>query len=228
MESKAKNNPELITNVEQCFHCGLPLKKSIFTSSIEGETKNFCCNGCKTAYELILTSGAECYYNNRDNFSEKPVNESKSYPYQSEEFRKLYIKEEGDVLRSVALHLDNIHCPSCIWVIEKVLETIDGVKEVSVNFTTHKVKVKWDESKLSIQHIVDTLSRVGYPPTPVEKINEERKFVDKNRALLARVAVSGFGTLATMFLSEPFYFSYIQDLDITSSTFLQYMLLVLS
>jgi Cu+-exporting ATPase len=43
---------------KNCFHCGLKIEQ-------EGDyfdEKSFCCNGCKTVYEIFSLNDLTCYY----------------------------------------------------------------------------------------------------------------------------------------------------------------------
>jgi Cu2+-exporting ATPase len=227
MEEKTEDK-HLSLNSGLCFHCGLPVRKG-FKSKIAREEKEFCCSGCKIACELIYSVNAGSYYKNRIGFSEAPVkNEKKPYPYNSELFRKQYLQSNNGTITEVTLHLENLHCPSCIWVIEKVLGNLPGIKTLSVNFTTQRANIAWDESKLSLQYIIDTLLKIGYPPAPVEKSGTENNIHNKNASFLMRMVISAFGMISTMFLAEPTYFSYVQDLDQLSARVLQYLALIIA
>ena len=41
-----------------CFHCGLDAT----SSNIAFDDKSFCCNGCKTVYEIFSENNLTCYY----------------------------------------------------------------------------------------------------------------------------------------------------------------------
>lgn len=224
MEKEGKNKSRV---VEYCFHCGLPAKNS-YKAFVEDEEQLFCCNGCITACQLIYSSGAGSYYKNRTNFSETPVKtELISLPYESEKFYLDYIKQENNNY-SVKLYIESIHCPSCIWVIEKVLEKEFAITNVSINFTAKTVKIVWNKNQINLKDIINTLSNIGYLPQPVETINLEDKMSQANKTLLLKMVISGFGMLSTMFLSEPFYFKYVQDLNQDSANLLKYISLILT
>ena len=46
-----------------CYHCG----ESCFTNNISVEEKFFCCEGCKTVYQILNESNLCEYYNLNDN-----------------------------------------------------------------------------------------------------------------------------------------------------------------
>ena len=50
-------------NITQCYHCGDSCNDTI----IKVEEKNFCCNGCKTVYEIFSENDLTCYYDFQEN-----------------------------------------------------------------------------------------------------------------------------------------------------------------
>ena len=45
-------------SLNNCYHCGINCDKK----TIVFNEKNFCCNGCKTVYEILNTNELNCYY----------------------------------------------------------------------------------------------------------------------------------------------------------------------
>lgn len=213
-------------NKDICFHCG-SYNKHPLEHKINGVVKYFCCMGCKTACELIYYSGADSYYETRDIDEIKPLSEKENkFPFESSFFREKYIEKKDDSLE-MTLYLENIHCPSCIWVIEKVLEKEKGMESVQVNYTNKKAKITWNDNVISLEKIVNIFNKIGYPPQPIE-LNSDKISIEKNNYLLLALAFNAFGVVSTMFLLEPFYFSYVTDMDITSSKLLKYLSLVIT
>lgn len=61
-----------------------------------------------------------------------------------------------------AYKLETLTCPSCVLKIEGTVKKIKGVKEVEVLFNASKVKVDFDESVISGDHIRSTIEKLGY------------------------------------------------------------------
>lgn len=224
MEEKRKNNNQLDL---LCYHCGLPAKNA-YKSTIDNQEQFFCCHGCITACNLIYSSGASSYYKNRDSYCQIPVkSDTENINYNSESFFKDFIKKNNNQY-SIKFYIEAIHCPSCMWVIEKVLQKELNIKDVQVNFTSKTVKVSWDDTRTDLNDIVQLLTNIGYKPQPIEKVNIQDKITESNKELLLKMTVAGFGTLSTMFLSEPFYFKYVQDLNTDSAKLLQFIALIIS
>ena len=51
-------NEQIIMEHKTCFHCGLDSE----SSSITFQNKLFCCNACKTVYEIFSANDLSCYY----------------------------------------------------------------------------------------------------------------------------------------------------------------------
>lgn len=58
--------------------------------------------------------------------------------------------------------LETVTCPSCIAKIESVLNKLEGIELAEVAFNSSRVKVLFDEKKVSSLKIVDTITKLGY------------------------------------------------------------------
>lgn len=66
-------------------------------------------------------------------------------------------------MRTARLTTEPFTCPSCIKKIEGALKRTDGVGEAKVLFHSNKVKVSFDEDKVSATELADVVSGLGYP-----------------------------------------------------------------
>ncbi|WP_349410140.1 heavy metal translocating P-type ATPase [Pseudalkalibacillus sp. SCS-8] len=71
-------------------------------------------------------------------------------------------------VREETLPISGMTCAACSNRIEKVLNKMDGV-EASVNLTTEKAKVKFDEEKVSSDEIIEKIQKLGYD-VPSERV----------------------------------------------------------
>lgn len=55
-----------------------------------------------------------------------------------------------------------IECASCVKKIESVLNKIEGVINVGVNFASEKVLVEYDDEKISLTELANVLKKIGY------------------------------------------------------------------
>lgn len=65
-------------------------------------------------------------------------------------------------MKTEKIQLEELTCPSCITKIESVLSKEEGVEEAKVLYNASKVKVTYEESKISEKHITDLIEKLGY------------------------------------------------------------------
>ena len=71
------------------------------------------------------------------------------------------------------LHIDGMHCASCVASVEKALKGIDGVEIATVNLATETAQVTYDTEKASFQDFVTAVDNVGYEVVTNEQPEEE-------------------------------------------------------
>lgn len=82
-------------------------------------------------------------------------------PVYNIDYRKI---KERDKMQKATIQLETLTCPSCMQKIEGAVKSLDGIDENSLNvsFNSSKVKVNFDEEKLSIKEIESAIDKVGY------------------------------------------------------------------
>ncbi|GAB1432171.1 hypothetical protein MASR2M29_24110 [Spirochaetota bacterium] len=67
-------------------------------------------------------------------------------------------------MKNASIQLETLTCPTCIKKIEAALKSLDGIKpeSTSVSFNTSKAKFEFDETKLSIEDIEKSITKIGY------------------------------------------------------------------
>ncbi|QAV27720.1 metal-binding protein [Neobacillus thermocopriae] len=67
-------------------------------------------------------------------------------------------------MQKATIQLETLTCPSCIQKIESAVKSLEGVDKESVNvlFNSSKVKLDFDEEKLSIETIENAIAALGY------------------------------------------------------------------
>ena len=66
-------------------------------------------------------------------------------------------------IKTVRFQLETLTCPSCITRIEDVLNKETGVEKAKVLFNSSKVKVEYNEEKVSAERLAEVIEKVGYP-----------------------------------------------------------------
>ena len=67
-------------------------------------------------------------------------------------------------MKKATIQLDTLTCPSCMQKIEAAVKSLAGIdkESISVSFNSSKVKVNFDDEKISIKDIESAITKVGY------------------------------------------------------------------
>jgi Cu+-exporting ATPase len=105
--------------VTTCYHCG----EDCSDNTIRTEEKVFCCEGCKMVYGIISENELCQYYDIEKNpgISQRvKVREGKFAFLDDDEIKKKLVHFEQDSQRHVTFYLPQVHCSSCIWLLERL------------------------------------------------------------------------------------------------------------
>jgi Cu+-exporting ATPase len=76
------------------------------------------------------------------------------------------IKSSGE--KMVEFKVMGMSSDHCAGIVKKVVEKLEGVKEVETNFPNSYARVSYEESKLSTRQIIRAISGAGYKPELIE------------------------------------------------------------
>ncbi|HHW21995.1 MAG TPA: heavy-metal-associated domain-containing protein [Clostridiaceae bacterium] len=67
-------------------------------------------------------------------------------------------------MKKANIQLETLTCPSCAMKIEGALKALAGVDKESINvsFNSSKVKLSYDEEKVSLDEIKKAITKLGY------------------------------------------------------------------
>jgi len=187
---------------QHCYHCG----DYCGSVPIEFEKKAFCCNGCRTVYEIFSQNDLSYYYDIQSAAGATPKTIQGKYDFldTSEIVDRLTEFNDGN-LQIVNLFIPHIHCSSCIWVLENLNKLNAAVSSAQVDFTKKTVRVSYNSSNFSLKDLVLLLARIGYEPyISLDDFDNEKNKID--RSLIYKLGVAGFAFGNVMFLSFPDYF----------------------
>lgn len=190
-------------DAENCFHCGNEIIKK---DEVLFDEKKFCCNGCKTVYEIFSLNDLTCYYDFQSSPGATPQDIQGKYDFLDNEeiVNKLLDFQESDT-HIVSLYIPHIHCSSCIWILENLQKLQSGISTSQVNFPEKKVRITYNSEKTTLKEIVYLLSTIGYEPyISLENFDEGKKKID--RSLIYKIGIAFFCFGNIMLLSFPEYF----------------------
>jgi len=188
---------------KHCFHCG---NEVVEKELIIFDSKDFCCNGCKTVYEIFSQNDLTCYYDFQSAPGATPQDISGKYDFlTNEEIIVKLLEFQEDNIHIVSLYIPHIHCSSCIWILENLHKLDKGISASQVNFGEKKVRITFSPNETSLKKIVEMLCSIGYEPyISLENFGEAQKNVD--RSLIYKIGVAFFCFGNIMLLSFPEYF----------------------
>ena len=185
-----------------CYHCG----NICDNKSIAVKEKFFCCNGCKTVFEIFSENDLTCYYDLDQNPGAIPSEIQGKYDFlDNQKIAQQLLDFNDSDKQVVSLYIPHIHCSSCIWVLENLHKLQKNVIASQVNFPKKTIRVTYNSANTSLKELVLLLSAIGYEPyISLEDYEVGKKKVD--RTLLYQLAIAGFAFGNVMFLSFPEYF----------------------
>jgi len=146
-----------------CFHCG---EECADTNTIADE-KHFCCDGCKAVYLMLSENGLCSYYeiDNSKGISPKLAKSDEKFAYLDEEATiKSLLSFENEIEAHVTFSLPQMHCTSCVWLLEHLYKLNPGVVRSQTDFIRKNISVVYEKEKTSLRRVVELLATLGYEP----------------------------------------------------------------
>ncbi|TWT29399.1 putative copper-importing P-type ATPase A [Posidoniimonas corsicana] len=189
-----------------CDHCGLPVPKGLIEPH---EKEQFCCQGCRTVYQVIHANGLERYYRLRDSVAAKPrraaATTNRYLAFDSEEFLTHQTRSTAGGRRVAELRLEGVHCAACLWLVERLPGIVEGVADAKLSLRASLVRVTWDPTAVSLSRIAQTLDCLGYPAYPAAGVTALDVRRNEERKQLVRLGVAGALAGNSMLLALALY-----------------------
>ncbi len=215
-----------------CDLCGLPLRYQHFTTEISKKIFRFCCLGCKQVFHILMEAThspdpesfrqSELFRKCRE-IGIIPKSEAElaeragtqgvaaSTPSMTTPAQELASQKAtyNETLLSLNLHVHQMWCPACAWVIEETIKSSPGIASASCNFATDRVRCDYNPVITSPQKIIGYINDLGYEASlPGEGKEEKDRKVE-----LIRFVISAFLTMNVMMLSFALYSGFFTELS---------------
>ncbi|RMD73519.1 MAG: heavy metal translocating P-type ATPase, partial [Bacteroidetes bacterium] len=196
-------DPEEQAEPGVCYHCGEPCGQN----PIEYDGKCFCCTGCSMVYQILQEKDMCRYYELDQNpgISLKGRRQERYEFLDDEEVVEALLDFRNERVAKVTLHLPQIHCASCVWLLENLYRLREGIIQSRVHFMKKEVSLTFDPARISLRQIVELLASVGYPPAIHLASAEKGRRGQTPRRLLYQIGIAGFAFGNVMLLSFPEY-----------------------
>lgn len=186
-----------------CTHCG-----DVCTDeSLISTKQSFCCHGCQTVYELFQNNGLQQYYDLEKNpgVSLKQIQKEKYAYLDDQEVLAQLLDFSDQQISKITFYIPDIHCASCIWLLENLHQLDNGIKQSKVNFLKKEVYITYQTGETQLSSIASLLQSIGYTPNiNLSDLDKKDKPVI-SKALYYKLGVTGFLFGNIMFMSFPEY-----------------------
>ena len=108
---------------------------------------------------------------------------------------------------NVVFQLPQIHCSSCIFLLENLHKINEGIITSKSNFQKKEVFIMYNPQIIPLRKVVELLAFIGYEPTITLNDTVTKKSTTFNRRQIYKIGVAGFCFSNIMMLSFPEYFS---------------------
>ena len=216
-----------------CFHCGEDVPASLSLQvTINGIEQPMCCIGCQAVAQTIVDNNLTQYYQVR---TETAVKGSSLIPEQLKKHQLL----DDDSLQDEFIHktahhkeailtIEGISCAACAWLIEMQIAKLAGISKISVNATTQRATVKWQDKQLKLSDILYAIENIGYHALPFKASDIEERNKKQNKAFIKRLGISGILMMQVMMIAFGLYFGAFSDMAEHNKVYLRWASLVLT
>ena len=186
-----------------CYHCG----EVCITTGIQQDEKPFCCEGCKMVYQ-VLNKHALCeYYNLNENpgITQRVKLRKDKFAYlEDPAIHSSLISYKDDKQVHVNFYLPQMHCSSCLYLLENLHRLEPGIVSAKVNFTRKEADIVFLVKETTLRKVVELLTRIGYEPyISLRDLKDKRPAI--NKSMLYQLGVAGFCFGNIMLMSFPEY-----------------------
>ena len=220
--------------INVCYHCGLAVPAGFHSSvKIDGAPRTMCCHGCQAVAQTIIDNGLDDYYRHR---TAMPTSGENLVPdellklslYDHPDIQKSFVIETDAHLKEAVLILEGITCAACIWLNERHLMQLPGVKSVQVNYTTHRARIRWDENTIKLSKILAEIQVLGYNAHPYSAQSSDALRKKQRRIDLRRLAIAGLSAAQVMMFAVALYAGAAFGMEPSTAQLMRYVSLVIS
>lgn len=221
-------------NEENCFHCGLPVpKNSTYLVNIDGKERAMCCPGCQAVAKAIVDGGLGSFYQYRTDISPTaraalPEVLQELTLYDKPELQRTFVSTDDKNIKQASLILEGIVCAACVWLNERHINALSGVVEFHVNYSTHRARVRWDDSQIKLSDILQAIASIGYVAHPFDAGRQEAVYKKERSSALKRLAVAGLGAVQVMMLAVALYAGDYSGMDAGIENFMRWVSLLIA
>jgi P-type Cu+ transporter len=212
LTGKEQPLPDEFVIKASCYHCGNDCGEQDFVAALD---KYFCCEGCEMVYKILQENDLGYYYeldaNAGKTIAQKPNADKYAY-LDNADIKRSVLDFYDNGIGRISLALPQIHCTSCIWLLENLDRLNAGVLKSMVNFGTRRASISFSEEKISLRQLVELLTAIGYEPNlQYDSVGSDKSKAEttaaatQSKSLIYKIGIAGFCFGNAMLLSFPDY-----------------------
>ncbi len=212
---------------QACFHCGLPSPTgSTWAVTIDGALRPMCCPGCAAVAQGIVDAGFGDYYTTRTEFGANGADAALIPPqlalYDADP--RLTGLDDCEAVFSV----EGIRCAACVWLIERHLARLPGVRRADMNVATERLHLRWDARLCKPSDIIVALRAIGYIAYPYEALRQSEQRERARKKLFRQLFVAGLSMMQVMMYALPAYIAEDGTMDADMAGLMRWASLILT
>jgi P-type Cu+ transporter len=189
-----------------CYHCGLECPDEQYHL----EEKIFCCNGCKTVYQILAENNLCQYYDLEKMAGNTPQIGAFVYLENPSIISEL-LDFQNNAISKITFYIPSIRCSSCLYLLENLYRLNPAIERSQVDFLKKQVIITFNHHGISLRQIAELLTSLGYEPLISQRDVVKQKQYPIERKLLTRLGVAGFCAGNIMLFSFPEYLGIVES-----------------
>jgi P-type Cu2+ transporter len=220
--------------LKSCFHCGEPIPDKLnLIVEIDNQAQLMCCYGCEAVAKQLIEYGLTDYYRHRTSLPNKPEslvpeNLKKLTAFNDPQIQSEFVSIQDDSSKEAKLIIEGISCPACVWLIESRIAKLKGVKQVSVNYSTQRCRINWQEGEIELSDILSAITQLGYNAVPYNHKQRELIYDNERKSQLLRLGIAGLFGMQVMMIAIALYFGETSGIEKHYRIFFHWISLLLT
>jgi Cu2+-exporting ATPase len=142
--------------------------------------------------------------------------------------QKSFVLSSEGHQKEASLILEGITCAACVWLNERHLKQLKGVVSVSVNYSSQRARVIWNDDEIQLSQILAEINKIGYHAHPFSAQQQEQIRQQQRKLDFRRLAIAGLAAGQVMMLAGPLYSGESAGLEFASAQLFRWFSLVMT
>ena len=223
---------------QRCFHCNESMPIGIeLCVTIHNKKQPMCCIGCQAVAQTIVDNNLTQYYEVRTEPAQKgsdlippqlkKAQQQKNKLLDEDVLQNEFIYQDKDAKEAI-LTVEGISCAACAWLIEMQLSKLTGIDQITVNATTQRATIKWQDDQVKLSEILDAIDHIGYQAMPFKANELEQRNKAISKKFIKRLGISGILMMQIMMIAVGLYFGAFSDMAEYNIVYLRWVSFILA